>query len=411
MKSVDFLIIGGSAAGTTAAEVIRGLSPDASIAIVTEEDHEQYSRVLIPHYIRHKVQREQVFLKKSEWYSEKKIDLIKGVRAEKLEPSKKIVALSNGEEIQYGKLLITVGGYVIGLGVPGADSENVLYMRTIDDADKIIEIASKSKNGVVVGGGFIGLEFASCMKKNGVEDVTILVREQYFWSGKLDEDSSKVLLAVLEKNGIKILCDEEVEKFEGGNVMTKSGKSLPFDIVGVGIGIKGNFSWLDGSGIKTGRGILTNEFLETNLPDVYAAGDCAEFFDVIFERQHVLGNWANATSQGSAVGKTLGGEKTVYETASSYSINFFEVGSCSFIGVTDADFADEIISRGSVESGKMTRIFIKTVDGVVRVVGATVINDPMEVAPLTSAIKNRTDVSKYKEKFGNLGFDLREILS
>src|SRR5579872_4701199 len=324
MKIVDFLIIGGSAAGTTAAEVIRGLKPDAAITIVTDENHEQYSRVLIPHYIRHKVQREQVFLKKGEWYAEKKIELTKGVRAQSLDSSKKVVKLSNGEEIQYGKLLITVGGYPIKLDVPGAGG-NVLYMRTVDDADAIVEVASKAKSGLIVGGGFIGLEFSSGMKKNGVENVTILVREPYFWSFKLDEDSSEVLVSVLEKNNIKVLCGEEVERFEEGrgtysvSVITKSGVRLDADIVGIGIGIKSDFSWLESSGIGINRGILTNEYLETNLPDVYAAGDCAEFKDVIFDRQHIIGNWANATSQGSAVGKNMAGVKTVFETASSYS--------------------------------------------------------------------------------------------
>src|SRR3989338_9899012 len=99
MKSVDYLVIGGSAAGTTAAEVIRGLKPDASITIVTDENHEQYSRVLLPHYTRRKIKREQVFLKKPEWYGEKLIELIKGTRAIKLDSGKHRVQLSNGEEV------------------------------------------------------------------------------------------------------------------------------------------------------------------------------------------------------------------------------------------------------------------------------------------------------------------------
>lgn len=416
MKSFEYLIIGGSAAGTTAAEVIRGLKPDSSIAIVSDEDHEQYSRVLIPHYIRKKVEREQVFLKKPEWYAEKKIELLAGVKAESMDSDGHKIKVSGGEEIGYSKLLISVGGEVVRLAVLGSDAQNILYMRTVEDADRIKEVASKSKTGVVIGGGFIGLEFSSCFKVNGVENITILVREPYFWSTKLDLDSSKVLVSVLERNGISVLCGEEVESFEKGEdgsvskVVTKSGKVLDCDVVGVGVGIKSNFSWLEGSGISIKKGIVTSEYLETNLEDVYAAGDCSEFYDVIFDRQHMLGNWANATSQGSAVGKNMAGEKTVFETASSYSITFFDGGSCSFIGVTDSDFADEIITRGSVESGKMTRIFIKTIGGVMRAVGATVINNPVEVAPLTLAIKNKTDVSKSRERLQDTNFDLKELI-
>ena len=109
-KNVDFLIIGGSAAGTTAAEVIRLLNPQSSVSIITDENHEQYSRVLIPHYIRGKVQREQVFLKKPGWYEEKGIKLTKGIKAVSLEPESHRVTVDDGEQIEYKKLLIAIGG-------------------------------------------------------------------------------------------------------------------------------------------------------------------------------------------------------------------------------------------------------------------------------------------------------------
>lgn len=434
MKSTDYLIIGGSAAGTTAADVIKGLVPDASITIVSDEPHEQYSRVLMPHYVRHKVSREQVFLKKPDWYSEKRIELLKGVKAVGLEPKSKRVKVSNGHEYQYGKLLIAIGGYVVKSNVPGADLGNILYMRTIDDGDEIIKVAKASKKAVIIGGGFIGLEFCSCFKLNGVSDITALVLEDYYWQGKLDEQSSNVLTNTLEKNGVKILVNEEVGNFQPkrgptpsgveplkdivGAVQTKSGKRFGADVVGIGIGIKSDLSWLEGSGIKINRAIVTNEYLETNTPDIYAAGDCSEFWDVVFERQHIMGNWANATSQGLAVGKTMvhsassgqAGQRTMFETASSYSINFFD-GSCSFIGVTDEKFADQVITRGTVAEGKMTRIFLKNIRGTTRIVGATVINDHAQVSPLTMGVKNRVDVAKHKGKLGDLNFDLKGIIS
>lgn len=424
MKSVDYLIIGGSAAGTTAAEAIRNLQPNSSITIVTDENHEEYSRVLLPHYIRGKVSRDAVFLKKSDWYGQKKIELVKGVRVQGLAVREKTVNLSNGEKIQYSKLLIAVGGKVIKLKAPGVENANILYMRTVEDADKIVKVASQSQKAVIIGGGFIGLEFCSCLRVNGVADVKVLVLEDYFWQGKLDEQSSRVLVATLEKNGVQVLTREEVTRFEkaglhqgesfvkGFSLITKSGKSFTADAVGVGIGIKSDFSWLEGSGIKINRGIVTNEYLQTNVPDIYAAGDCAEFNDVVFERQHIMGNWANATSQGNAVGKTMAGEKTVFETASSYSINFFAPpngGSCTFIGVTEEKFADEVISRGSVEACKMTRIFIKTIGNVMRIVGATVINDPAQVSPLTMAVKNKIDIAGYKDKLADSSFNLSLI--
>ncbi len=431
MNKVDFLIVGGSAAGTTAAETIRGILSDSSVAIVTDEDHEQYSRVLLPNYVRHQISREQMFLKKPEWYEEKKIELIRGVRAQRLDVSKKIVTLSNDEEIEYGKLLITVGGYVIPLDIPGADSDQVLYMRTVEDGEKIIEKSKGARRAVIIGGGFIGLEFSSCFRMNGIEEVTTLVRGKYYWSKKLDEVSSRVIVGVLGKNGVSVKTEEEPDHLEseGGKltaVVTKSGNRYEADVVGVGIGIKSDFSWLSGSGVEIGGGIVTNEYLETSISGVYAAGDCAEFYDPVFERRHLVGNWTNATTQGSAVGKTMShsassgqaGQRTRFETVSSYSINFFTPpnnGSCTFIGVTDLDFADHVVVRGSAEAGKVTRIFIKkypsTGSGqVTRIVGATVVNNPVDVGPITIAVKNRIDVAKYVGDIDRLDFDLKSLI-
>lgn len=415
MGKIDYLIIGGSAAGTTAAEVIRGQLPDVSITIVSEEPHEQYSKVLMPHYVRHKVSRDAVFLKKHEWYVEKRVELIKGVKAIKLDSDNKKVTLSNKEEVEYEKLLIAVGGDVIKLGFGGLSEDRVCYLRTIEDGDRIVEKSKGAKSAVIIGGGFIALEFCSCFKLNGIDEINLLVMEKFFWEGKLDEASSKVLVSVLTRNGIKVLTSEEAERFEGDSrglsssfAFTKSGKQLPADLVGIGVGIKSDFLWLAGSGIKINKGIVTNEFLESSVSDIYAAGDCCEFKDVVFERQHIMGNWANATSQGRVAGMNLAGQKTQFETTSSYSINFFD-GTCSFIGVTDELFADKIITRGSVDSGKMTRIFVKSFSGITRVVGATVICDAQAVAPISTAVRTKKDVSEHIDKLEDISFDLKEI--
>ena len=418
------MIIGGSAAGTTAAETIRNNLPKSSITIVTDENHEQYSRVLLPHYIRGKVAREQVFLKKEDWYVQKNIVLLKGLKAESLELSRKEVRLSNGEVYKYSKLLIAIGGDVIKLDVPGAGSANILYLRTIEDADLVIKVSKKSKKGLVIGGGFVSLDFATGFRINGVQEVTIFTRDPYFWSGHLDIVSSQIMKNLLLANGVEVMTNEEVDyiKFQErpiaglhpveavGAVRTKSGKLVEAGVIGVGIGIKSDLEWLIRAGIKTNRAIVTNEYLETNTGDIYAAGDCAEFHDVFFERQHIMGNWANATSQGNAVGKTMSGLRTVFETVSSYSDTFFD-NSYSFVGVTDEKFADEVINRGSVESGRMTRIFVKEMNGSTRIVGATVINSVADVSPLTMAVKNKVDITKYKDKFSDSNFDLKEIVS
>ncbi|OGD94151.1 hypothetical protein A2697_04765 [Candidatus Curtissbacteria bacterium RIFCSPHIGHO2_01_FULL_41_44] len=414
-RQTDFLIIGGGAAGTTAAGVIRTLNPNAKITILSGENYRLYSRVLLPNYIRGEITREQLFLKNPMWYRENQIELVGNSKAAKLIPDQKKVELANGETFLYKKLLIATGASPIRLNVPGADLENISYMWTIGDADTIIEAAKTAKRGVIIGGGFIGLEFAHSFKEKGIETV-ILEGAPYYWGTRLDEKSSRVLRNLLEANGIKVVAGDQVQEFEGrtlkrvvGTVKTKSGKKYEADLVGIGIGIRNDLEWLNDSGMKIDGGIVTNEYLETSIPDVYAAGDCVSFYDLIIQVPHIVGTWGNATTQGAVVAKTMCDVRTAFEAVSAYTINFFG-SSCSFIGMTEEDFVDEIVVRGSVEDSKITRIFVKKYNSQTRIVGATVINNPAEVSPLTTAVKNRVDIASHKDRLSDLSFDLKQLI-
>ena len=338
MKSVDFLIVGGGVTGTTAAQTIRGLRPDSSVVILSDEPYELYSRILLTSYIRGEATQEQVFLKRNEWYQENRIDLVKGVSAQKLDANAHTVECANGDVYQYKKLLLALGARPIKLNVPGSELGNISYMWTIEDAEEVINALKGTNESRRPGGP-------------------------------------------LTRRGVVI----------GG----------------------GDLGWLEGSGIKIDQGIVTNEYLETNLGDVYAAGDCANYYDVIVEGQHLVGTWANAATQAVAVGKTMTGVKTVFEAVCAYTARFFE-STCSFVGMTEADFADEVVTRGTVAEGKISRIFLKnypsTSSGsMTRIVGAIIANNFGEVAPITDAIKNKVDVSQNRDKLADANFDLHSL--
>ena len=462
-KSVDFLIVGGGIAGTTAAQTIRSLVPDSSVVILSDENYELYSRVLLSSYIRGEITQDQIFFKKPEWYQENKIELVKEVSAQKLDANEHTVVCNNGDTYQYKKLLLALGARPIKLNVLGSQLANISYMWTIEDAQEIISALTIGKKGVVIGGGFIGLEFAHAFKVKGIETI-LLDGSEYYWGNRLDRQSSQVIQNILEKNGIKVVAGEMVEKFTGsrndpqkvGQVITKSGKEFDCDLVGIGVGIKSDLTWLEGSGIKVDQGVVTNEYLETNLADIYAAGDCANFYDVIIESQHLVGTWANAATQGVVVAKTMVDvdERTVFEAVSSYTARFF-ASTCSFIGMTEEDFADEVIIRGSVSEGKIARIFVKkypsassgsmtrsansgsvtrstshstlrasdhsiqrisdsmnskSSGSVTRIIGAIVVNNFGEVAQLVAAIKNKVDIIAYKAKLSDFTFNLSTLI-
>lgn len=407
MKIVDFLILGGGIAGTTAAEEIRSKDQNSSISILTEEPERLYSRVLLPHYLRRENELETLFLRHKEAYQEKNIQLFINLRAIKIDSQKKVVTTSDNQEFNYEKLLIATGGKVNKLSVPGNNLAEVVYLHTLADVKKIKEIIAKSHEAVVFGGGFISTELAQSFVVNNLKTTTI-IREKSFWEPTVGENSGNLLSQILTDHGVQVLTETEVSEFTGleklEGVKLNSGATIKADIAGVGIGIHLDLDYLKDSGITLNKGVVTNEFLETSEPNVWAAGDIAEFYDSVFNRYHLLGTWSNASSQGRAVGLNMIGQKTAFETTSLYSINIFE-NNLSFLGDPTADDQTEIIERGSVADKKLGRLLIR--EDII--VGASLINLPIDRNNLTKLIKAKTKITASKAKLTDLSFDLSTI--
>ncbi|MDP2720782.1 MAG: FAD-dependent oxidoreductase, partial [bacterium] len=383
--------------------------------IVMEEPEILYSRVLLPHYLRDQIPFERLHIRKPESYEENRVEFMKGVRAGRINIQKKEVTLSNGEKITYKKLLIASGGKVNKLQVPGADLKGITYLRTIQDVQEIKSLMKKAKNSVVIGGGFIGIEYAQSFVKAGLK-ATCVTREPFFWSGVVGENMGKFINKILQENGVDIVAVDEAVEFVGNNsleeVRLKSGKKVPADIVGVGIGIHMDLDHLVGSGIKIDKGVITNEYLETDASDVWAAGDIAQFYDVIFNKHHQMGNWSNAAAQGKVVGPNMvagwGSSRSGREqfiTVSAYTISIFDVP-FTFMGDPVVDWETEIVERGSIEDGTLGRIHLK--DGAIT--GAALLNLSVDRRPIEELIKNRVKISVGKEKLADTSFELNSLL-
>ncbi len=386
---MHFLIIGGGIAGTTAAEELRKLDSNADITLVSEEEHPVYSRVLLPHYVKEKIPRERVFLKKEMWYAEKNIEWMTGVICEHLDVRNKFVALSNGREVEYDTLLIATGGEVRTVPFDFAQKINecqISYFRTLADTDHLVSLLSgrnSSTQGHVIGGGFIACEYINIFAHFKIP-TTVTLRSDRFWSRVFDEETGRLINEKLKAGGVKVRRfggSESLNFSEPQNIRT----SEP-PILGIGIGIAPDFTWLRDSGIKTNIGILANEYLETNIPDVYTAGDISEFQDIIVNRQVNIGNWMNAQMQGRHVAKILLGEREPFKLVSSYATNILGL-EIIFVGDTDRSCADEIVVRGSVSEGGVTQLFIRNQ----KVVGATIVGRNSDRQPITQGIRNQVD--------------------
>ena len=276
---MNLLIIGGGIAGTTCAEEFRKLSPDSKITIISDENHPLYSRVLLPHYLLGKIPRERVFLKTEEWYAEQNINLVYN-EAVKLDATKKIISAHDDKSFAYDKLLIAGGGKMNRL--PISNDKRAHHLQTVEDADKLLSAINERAGGKteahIFGGSFIAIDFMKIFSHFNFE-INIHIRGTKILSRCFDDDGSAFLLNQLEKNSVQIRTNDPCDTI-----------SETADIVGIGIGLKSEFSWARDAGLKVESGILTNEFLETNALDIYAAGDCAEYYDIAVGRQQSAAN-------------------------------------------------------------------------------------------------------------------------
>ncbi|HEY4478442.1 MAG TPA: FAD-dependent oxidoreductase [Candidatus Paceibacterota bacterium] len=410
-ESYKYLIIGGGASGTTAGETIRQKDSESSIAIVSDEAHALYSRVMLskPNFFLEKIPFDQIFLKGDEWYKKNKITFINNETTISLDKANKVVTLSSGKKVSYEKLLVATGVRARPWNVPGADKKGVYSLRTLEDGKAIIDAIKTAKTAICIGGGFIGFEMADLMKLAGL-DTTMLLRESYFWEPTLDRASGDMIEKALEKTGIIIKKNAEVAEVIGGNnvegVILKDGTKMQCEIVIAGIGvIPASLDWLKEAGININKGIIANEYLETDTPNIWTAGDIAEYKDIILEESIQLGNWVNAREQGRIAALNMVGEKTPFKFVSFYTTQGVDIN-IAFIGDSRPLPDRIVIQRGSPEINSCARILIVGKE----LVGVTMINRTSELTSLAKIIEKNIDISEKYKELADPDFDLKSLL-
>lgn len=407
MKSYDYVIVGGGPAGTFAATHIREKDKSGTIAILTDEPHELYSRVLLPNYLKGQISLDKLYLRHPEFYSDNNIQLHKGVLATELIPSENKLTTSGGDFI-YKKLLLANGGKPSRWEIPGAENnEQIFNLRTIEDADKIKELLKPNQKVVLIGGGFITLEFVNVCLSHQIRP-TVLVREKYLWANMMTAEQSKIITDNLNKLMVDVYANREATQITKNgsslNVATNSDQVFKADFIGVGIGIDLQTKWLKESGISVNKGILTNEYLQTSIPNIWAAGDIAEYKDTILDSTHLVGNWTNANEQGKVAGDNMVGAKRAFNYISNYSINSQGV-SISFVGSVIPDEETELIKRQNLDQNKSGQLFMKKG----KLIGATLINMASEKPAIMNLISSQKDLTAFKSNLIDTDFELSTL--
>lgn len=374
MRKFDYLILGGGVvAGYAAQEFAQQKRKGTNVAIISADQALPYERPpLSKGYLAGEKETQDVLINDPDFYGENEIEVFLETRIERVDLDEKKLVAENGQEFTYGKLLIATGSQVRKLDVPGADDEAVFYLRWLDNAQAIRQRAAESKRAVVVGGGFIGLETASVLAQEGV-DVTMAFPEGYVMERLFTPEMGDFFHSYYSERGVTILPRSTVVGFDRNRgeltVKLKSGDRLQTDMAIVGIGAQPAVELFRDTAIETDDGIVVNEFLETSLPDVYAAGDVARYKDLIFDTYRRVEHWDNAMAQGTHAAQVMSGKRQPFEHLPYFFSDEFDL-SWEFWG--DASDADTTIHRGDVAGGEFSTWWIKGK----RLVAAFVLNRP-----------------------------------
>lgn len=383
----NILIVGNGAAGYYAAKTIRENSKNSNITILSSEEYLSYYRPQVSSYLSIRDIDNNIFISSSDWYKHNNIKLILGHTVTKLDTENKCVVLSDAKRLPYDKLILANGSRSSILPVKGIEKANVFTLRDIKDADNIKSSIKNAKNAVVIGGGLLGLESASELKKCGL-NVTVVEFMPTLLARQLDESGADIFKKFVDASGIDILLGESAEEILGDTkvegIKLKSGKTLDADIVLFSVGIIPNKEIANETNINTNRGILVNNKMETNVDGIYACGDIAEI------NGRVYGNWPASIEMGKVAGANVLGLDTVFEDFVSSTI--FDGMGIKMFSCGDVSSSYETLEIKDKDGDFIKKLFFK--DNVI--VGGYIIGNTSSAQSIVKAIKDKATLNNLK---------------
>ena len=367
--------------------------------MIDDEPYTLYNRVSLPRYLRGVLLEQRVYVRDMEWHDKNRIDLRLETKVDQVSFDEKTLHMEPGGELAYDKLLIATGGRPNPLLAPGAKGAPYVFnFQYFDEAKAMVARIPESKVAVVLGGSFIGYELTEAFAHRGLE-THWLMRGPWFLRRALDREGGEVITALAQDAGVHLHYDEAIEKLDRSNGQLKvtgtKGFSATADMVGVGLGLTMNTEIFQGTGLETNVGIRTNEFLETNMPEVWAAGDVAEFYDVVSRRHHRMGTWDNSLNHGRHVAKNMLGAKEPYVEVPTYASGMFN-SNISVMGVTTEEEAD---AEGLVEVDLPARNYKRLFFLQNRLVGAILVGKMKGRKKVLELISTRAEIEDRQKVF------------
>jgi NADPH-dependent 2,4-dienoyl-CoA reductase/sulfur reductase-like enzyme/nitrite reductase/ring-hydroxylating ferredoxin subunit len=350
----SIVIAGGGAAGIAAVDTLRREGFAGPITMVSADDDAPYDRPnLSKDYLAGTAPEDWMPLRDAEYYADQSVRLMLKTRVTAIDTTRRSVSLDNGTSLPYGALLLATGGAPVKLDVPGADSAHVHYLRSFGDSRRIIQTLSPGTRAAIAGASFIGLEVAAALRARGI-DVHVIAPEDRPLAKVMGPEIGDHLRRLHESKGVVFHLGEKVSAIEAGRVKLAGGGTVDADLVIVGIGVTPVTDFIRSSGIALDRGVAVNEYLETNVPGVYAAGDIARWPDLHTGERIRVEHWVVAERQGQVAARNLLGRRERFDAVPFFWSAHYDT-TINYVG--HAAGTDEIDVAGDLAAGDCTATF------------------------------------------------------
>ena len=401
-----YVIVGASLAGATAAVTLRQEGADGTITLIGAEKKAPYERPpLSKAYLRGETPFETALVRPPAFYAEQGIETIFGCRAVRIDASGRFVELDDGRRVPFDRLLITTGGRNRRFSVAGADLDGIYNLRTVQDADRIRAETIAGRRVVVVGMGFIGSEVAASLRQKDL-DVVAIEPSKTPLARVLGEDVGQRLADLHQGHGVRTVFEDTVVAFEGTSrverVLTKGGRRLECDFVVAGIGIEPVVDLLDGSGVQVDNGVVVDEYCQTNVSGVYAAGDVANHYHPLFKRRMRVEHWQNAIKQGAAAARNMLGRHVAYDEVHWFWSDQYDAN-LQYAGFHSA--WEQLVVRGRLGSDSFLACYVN--EG--RIDAAVALNRAKDLRRVMPLIKARRPIDL--EQLRDDSVDLRSLFA
>ncbi|MDR0985113.1 MAG: FAD-dependent oxidoreductase [Endomicrobium sp.] len=394
---MKYLIIGNSAAGVNAIEAIRRLDQQNNITVISEENYQIYGRPLISYYLSGKIKYKNMFsYKEKDFYTKKKANLLLNTKVNSINTKIKKIYTNDNLSLEYDKLLLATGSLpfipcIKGLKqhIDNKKDSNVFTFLTFEDSLRLKNKIKKTSKVVVLGAGLIGLKVVEGLSGQ-VDNITVIDLSDRIMASVLNEIEANMVKSHIEKCGDNVFFKLKtgISEVRNDTLLLSNNTVIDYDILIVSVGVKPNVELAKNAGLKIGKGIIVNNYLQTSNKDVYAAGDCIEYEDLFSNNKKLYALWTNATRQGELAGYNMSGIKMKYSRYFAINaISFFGMNLLS-AGITTGKDIHNYIIESSINTFHMISILNN------KLVGFVLINCPNKRAGIyTTLINDGIDIS------------------